>query len=98
IGGGGNDRLIRRDNVIAVYKVNARSFRKVTKQRREIARTKVELIPSHVRNLQIQRRGIDVEADAVAFENAKALVCSVLVPDIEEQLQAEANPQERFAG
>jgi len=96
IGDGADDGGVYRDNVVGVDEVDVGALGKALEEGG--GAIPGDGVPAHVGNLEGEGRGIDGEADAFAGEDAQALVFTVFVADIDEELEAQADAQHGAAG
>ena len=92
VGRGGDDVGVARHDVVGMDEVDVRALAEPFEDRGP-ARDG-ELVPAHVRHGVLRRK---LEPDDLARQHAQALVFAVLVALVEQQLQAEADAQERLA-
>lgn len=96
VGGGGDHGRVGGNQVIRVDEVDVGIGGKVFEERR--VGGWMEGVPAHVRDLEVVRGAVDGEADDFADDEAQALVEAVFFAEVGEELEAQADAEERFAG
>src|SRR5438552_500794 len=93
VGLGSNEIRVFGNHIVGVYEINSRFAWQIPKQRSRTADTK--LVPAHVRHFEIRHVG---KAHHLARKEIEPVMFPVFVTLTEEQLQAETDSQEWFAG